>query len=516
MPGRPNVLWLMSDQHNANCAGYAGHPNVRTPSLDRIAGHGITFTNAFANNPICAPSRICFTTGQYPHTHRLLGNDHSVYPHPNPNTLPCLFRRYGYQTALIGKSHTVPLWDREGFEHIRYTDLCDASPEDPTTSHYFKYLVDRGLADLYGEGVQKKGQEYVLDGSEPALLPFEHSVEHFTGEETLKFLDGRDADRPFFVHMSFERPHSPIAPAPEHFNMYDPGDIVLPENASDYFENRFSGKPAFMQKLLRNGCPYPLADPNPARLKRCLASYYALITEMDIEIGRVLDSLAEAGELENTIVLYTADHGDFAGEHGLFHKNLGIYESIHRIPFVLTWPGGPQGRQCNAIVESVDWYPTLCGLCNVPAPKDTEGIDLIPVTNGDRPVKDAAFCEWDWPIGRISAIRTEDFRLVYYQGSAEGELYDRRDDPGETRNLWADAAYAGTRMALVERLLGFTMQYRADSDLAADRILGEKLKHTPRYLVHFGRRYWSELKDAYERGSSWPPVDGRRGTRDPS
>jgi choline-sulfatase/uncharacterized sulfatase len=127
--------------------------------------------------------------------------------------------------------------------------------------------------------------------------------------------------------MSFQRPHAPIAPAKEHFDMYDPQDIVLPDNAFDFLENRFAGKPKFIQEKVAKSS-YPLADPNPDRLKRVIASYYALITVIDMEIGRVLDKLQEMGELDNTVIVYVADHGDFAGEHGLFHKNLGIYDSI--------------------------------------------------------------------------------------------------------------------------------------------------------------------------------------------
>ena len=137
MTKRPNVLWLMSDQHNANCMSLMGHPNVRTPNLDRIAARGVAFSNGFANNPICSPSRICFMTGQYAHTHQMYGNDHAEYPEPNPETLTCRFRRHGYQTALFGKSHMVRRWDEDGFERIAYTDLCDATRDDPLTCHYF-------------------------------------------------------------------------------------------------------------------------------------------------------------------------------------------------------------------------------------------------------------------------------------------------------------------------------------------------------------------------------------------
>jgi arylsulfatase A-like enzyme len=507
---RPNVLWIMSDQHNANCTGYAGHPNVRTPHLDRIAARGVNFTNAFSNNPICSPSRISFITGQYCHTHQFLGNDNSEYSEPNPDTLACQFRRYGYQTAITGKSHMIRRWDSDGFEFIRYTDLADATALDPEDTHYFKYLVEHDLADLYEDGTPKAGQDYTLDGSAPAMLPYEHSIEHYTGSQTLAFLEDRDENRPFFIQMSFQRPHSPIAPAREHFDMYDPDEMVLPESAFDYFENQFAGKPAFMQEMLAEPRLYPLADPDPDRLRRVLASYYALITAIDSEIGRVLDWLAEAGELENTIILYTADHGDFAGEHGLFHKNLGIYESIHRIPFVLSWPGGPRGEACDEIVESVDWYPTICGLCDVPVPEGREGVDLVPIAAGQVPGKEAAFSEWHWmnPRGKISAVRTDNFRLVFYEGTEEGELYDRRNDPGETRNLWDDPDYAPQKTHLLERLFRFTLGYATKTSLARDRKLGHQKRYSPTTLLHKRRRYWSGLLDAYESETVWPPVPG--------
>lgn len=504
---RPHVLWLMSDQHSAAAMGCAGHPDVRTPNLDAVAARGIRFRQAFANNPICSPSRICFMLGQYMHTHGMFGNDHAEWPHPEPETLACRFRRYGYQTGLFGKSHMVRRWDFDGFERVRYTDLCDATHDEPATCHYFAYLQERGLADFYEEGTPKPGQAYTMDGSAPAALPYEHSIERYTGDQALAFLEERDRSRPFFIHMSFQRPHAPIAPAREFFDLYDPDSLTLPASARDYFENRFAGKPAFLRDALAKGCGYPLADPDPARLRRCLASYYALVTCIDQEIGRVLRKLEEEGELENTIVFYTADHGDFAGEHGLFHKNFGLYDSICRIPFLLSWPGGPQGAVCDDLVESVDLYPTLCELCGVPLPEGREGRSLVPVGTGGRIDRDATFAEWDWwrLQRKVSAIRTADFRLVFYGGKEGGELYDHREDPGEVANRWDDPAYAGVRLELVERLLAFTQQYRTKTEFADDRRLDVEQPYSPTRLLHKGRRYWSRLLAAYREPASWPP-----------
>jgi len=509
MAKRPNVLWLMSDQHNANCMGCAGHPNVRTPHLDRIAARGVRFVNGFGNNPICAPSRICFMTGQYVHTHRLFGNNMSEYPVPNLDTLACLFRRRGYQTGLFGKSHMVRRWDEDGFERIRYTDMTDALHGDPFTLHYFKYLADRGLADFYEEGSPRPGMEYTLDGSGPARLPYEHSIEHYTAEETLKFLKERDASRPFFVQMSFQRPHAPIAPAKEHFGLYNPDEIVLPDNACDYLENDFAGKPAFIRKVLEGGCGYPLAVKDIGRLQRCLASYYALITVIDMEIGRVLDHLEQAGELDNTVVFYTADHGDFAGEHGLFHKNLGLYESIHRVPFLLSWPGGPRGVRRDGIVESVDLYPTLCELCDVPMPEGREGVSLTRVATGESPGKDAAFCEWEWGKagGKFSAIRTPEFRLVFYGRGRGGELYDRRTDPGEVQNLWDDASCTDAKIALLERLLAFTLDYGTETNGGTDRERDYRERYSPAVQLLRHRSAWSSLEKTYDQSDPWPPKE---------
>ncbi len=492
---QPNVLWIMSDQHNARCMSCTGHPVVKTPSLDRIASRGVHFTSAFANNPICSPSRISFMTGQYIHSHGMLSNSHSEYEVANPDTLACVFRRSGYQTALIGKSHMVRKWDQDGFEHIRYTDLCDSLFTDPLETHYFRYLVDKGLGDLYEEGSPAKGDPGPLDGSRPAHLPYEHTIERFTGRESLAFLRNRDTERPFFLQMSFQRPHDPITPSEEHFGMYDPDSIPLPDNAIDWFENKFSGKPAFMQKLLSTHSVYPMADQNPSRLRRAMASYFALISVIDSEIGLVLDQLEESGELDSTVVFYTADHGDFAGEHGLMLKNLGIYDSIQRIPFILSWPGGPHGITCDKTVESVDWYTTLCSLCGIDQPEGRDGTDLVPVVAGNHDGRDAAFCEWEWPNpgGRISSIRNDKYRLVSYEALPDGELYDQVNDPGEIHNLWNAPEHTANRDELLLRLHAFSHDYEAVTNMQRDVRIGEQCRDTPKCLIQKQAIKWTEV-----------------------
>ncbi|HBE03508.1 MAG: hypothetical protein A2096_01430 [Spirochaetes bacterium GWF1_41_5] len=495
---RPNVLWLMSDQHNAGCTGYAGHPDVKTPNLDSIAGSGVNFINGFCNNPICAPSRICFATGTYMHTSRMFGNDCQEYG-KDARTIAMLFRQYGYQNALIGKSHMVRKWDEAGFERIRYTDLCDALYNDPMTTHYFRYLCDHRLGDLYEEGTPRAEMDYTNDGSKPAKLPYEHSIEHFTGNESLAFLQERDTRRPFFLKMSFQRPHAPIAPAGEYFNLYDPDRLCLPASMADWYENGFAGKPDFMRQLLEKQIPYPFCVKDEKRLRRVLASYYALITCIDMEIGRVIDYLKKTGQYENTIILYTADHGDFAGEHGLFHKNFGIYESIHRIPFLLKYPGSPAGKKIEGLAEAVDYFPTLCALCEIPVPEQAEGSSLLPLISGTGSGKNAVFCEWEWPTagGKCSAVRTRDYRLVFYGKGKGGELYDRSKDPGEMCNLWNNPEYTARKLELLEMLFSFSLEYSVRTGIKTDENNNYQYRMSPSRQLHKMKKYWSDLEKAY-------------------
>ncbi|MGM0491505.1 MAG: sulfatase family protein [Armatimonadota bacterium] len=492
---RPNVLYLMTDQHNAKHMGCAGDPLVRTPNMDHIAEQGVRFERAYCNNPICSPSRISYVSGQYPHTHGILGNNNFEFEDRNPDTLGATFRRFGYQTALIGKAHMIRDWDEEAYEHIRYCDLTDADRRDPRKHHYFKHLIDHGVADLYEDGSLPPDHPAVTRKHAVAELPYEHSVEHFTGEETLRFLQGRDENRPFFVHMSFERPHPHWMPSAEHADMYDPADIELGPDMVDWWENEFAGRPEFIRQMMRNKMG---AFETPEELKEALAYHFALITVIDMEMGRVLDHLEETGELENTIVVYCADHGDFAGDHGVYMKNVGIYESIHRIPFIISYPGSPEGEvREDEIIESIDLFPTLCELADVPAPEGVlDGRSIVPEIEGRGEGKPFSICEWDFPEPqrRVNAIRTGRYRLTYYSHEQGGELYDHATDPWEMHNVYNDPEYADTRLALLEQLFDQVNMYRRKTDRDTDIARSADERLTPSRLIHKHFRKWSEFE----------------------
>lgn len=495
---RPNILWLMSDQHHAGCMGVAGHPDVRTPNLDGLARRGVMFTRAYCNNPICGPSRVSMITGQYIRTTGVTGNELFDADLPNPGTLPTVLRQHGYQTAMIGKGHMLRRWDQEGFEYIRYCDLCDADRADPRTCHYFDHLVRHGLADLYDLGYRPEGQPGAGWAPFISELPYEHSVEHWTGDEALRFLHSRDADRPFFLKVSFQRPHNPLSPCREHAGLYDPSKLKLPDSIRDLFERRFEGKPAFQRRHIASNVStgYPYVPRDQADLRLNLAYYLALVTVIDEQIGRILDHLRLTGELENTIVLYTSDHGDFAADHGLMLKNLGIYESIHRVPLILSFPGGPRGVQRRGLVELVDLYPTLCDLVGLPTPGHVEGRSLLPVVERDQG-KQMVFCEWDFTSHpeqrRVAAVRDQRYRLVVYDAIDEGELYDHDSDPGELINRWSDPALLHVREQLRQALAEHRGPGVRRWGLEEDRQAREPMKGLPTWRVHREGVAWSKI-----------------------
>lgn len=496
---RPNVLWIMSDQHHASCLGHAGRA-VRTPNLDAIAARGVRFNRAYCNSPICAPSRVSMITGQYPRTHRHLGNKLYDYHQQNSYTLSAVARRSGYQTAIIGKAHMLGEWDREGFEYIRYCDLCDADLNDPLSAHYFRYLYDHGLAESYDLGNLPPGHPGKETRPFISQIPHEHSVERWTGDETLGFLKARDARRPFFLQMSFQRPHAPLGPPPERAKLYHPDEIDIPESSSDLFDRGFSTKPEFQRRHIQvRGSGYPYVPSDEADLQRHLAYYYCLISMIDEEVGRVCDYLATTDQLKHTAIVYTADHGDFAGEHGLMQKNLGIYEAVHRIPLLLVYPGSPVGAQVGSLVESIDLYPTLCQITGMEAPETIEGTSLISTLEGTCDAKEAVYCEQSdvRSDGMIHAVRTRDFRLVYYDHNASGELYDLRSDPMELVNRFDDPTLRTSRLEMTERLLRYLMKYEKRSDKAHDRRLDERYRNALTQQLHKERITWSDVSRTY-------------------
>jgi len=455
MDNYPNIVFIMSDQHHANCLGCYGNPVIQTPNHDFIAQGGVRFTSAYANNPICGPSRTCFFSGRYVHQHGVYGNTGA-----KPECSQWMtehFRRHGYTTAGIGKMHMGYKWVGSQMDYVRNENLFDAPPDDPLGpmgAHYHRYLVEKGKWENYMSSLEYSVSSVVPQWWPCATseLPEEDAQEAWIGRETIQYLRKRDRRQPFFLHVSFPRPHDPLLVPKPFDNMYKPSDIILPANHCDDFHDKSPGiKEQYQMKH-----KYPYRPDNPDGLRRVEAYYYGLISLNDKYLGMILDELRVQNILEDTIIVFTADHGDFAGEHGLHFKNLGIYEAVHRIPFLIRYPKKIAGTSvCNYLIESVDLYPTLCDLAGLPAPEDIAGESIIPSLEGRKPwTKSVSVCDWR----RIQSLRTREARMIYSADGRSCELYELREDPWEMNNVWDNSKYAKLRETMVKTLLNWYIE----------------------------------------------------------
>ena len=437
-PRRRNVLLITDDQHNARNLGCYGDGLVRTPNLDRLAGRGTRFTHAYANNTVCAPSRVSMMTGQYVHSHGYYGNAGPIPP--RPVWLSTHLRRHGYQTALVGKGHYGYERIAKEFDFFRLCDRADIDPKNPLTNDYFRMLLAKGRPDDHDVLIsQRKGANFPFR----SLLPKELSLEAWTGDCAIEFLRKRDRAKPFFAHISFQRPHAPITPPAPYDTMYRPEDVPLPPSVNDDFR----GKPAEQAAAAkRSGYPYHPTDHR--KLQQIIAMYFGLITLIDDNVGRILAELDAQGLTDDTLVLFTSDHGDFSGEHGFFHKNCGMYEAIMRIPFIVAGPGAGAGRVRDELVEQVDIFPTACEAAGVPAPESVQGLSLSKL---DKWPRKAAFHETEDRKG----IRTARYRMTFDPAGKANELYDHANDPWEMVNQYENPAYKDARRELLEEFMRF-------------------------------------------------------------
>jgi arylsulfatase A-like enzyme len=443
---KTNILIFMTDQHRYECLGCHNHPLVKTPNIDKLAAGGVDFQRTYSQSAICMPSRVSLFTGQYIHTHGIMhNNEHADVS--GLTTLPKLLKKHGYQTALIGKNHAGHCSEM-GFEYSR---LC-AGENKGEKNDYLEYLVKNGI-DI-GEWRNDKNMK-AYDAC-TLNIPNKHIVETWTGDEAVKYLDNINSQKPFFLWTSFERPHDPISVPKDNPFPYNPDDITLPP----YDENWYS-KP----DVRRPGCEnaWNVFQTGEEKLRLAIANYYSLISMIDEQIGRIIRQLEKMGELENTIILFTADHGEFCGEYGQFGKNLSTFDVLHHIPFLLYWKKRTGREQIHELTEMVDIMPTILELCGIECPRTVQGRSLADAVLGSglrcgKPwdAKDAVFFETPF----VKTVRTKNHKLsVCWKGKVSWrQLYDLDKDPKELNNLDGSPAYAHIQRNLEMRLLQWLIQ----------------------------------------------------------
>jgi arylsulfatase A-like enzyme len=399
---RPNIVFILADQWRAQATGYAGDPNAKTPNLDRLAERGVRFSNAVSGCPVCCPYRGSLMTGRYPLTHGVFIND--VPLNNKAVSLAQAFNRAGYQTSYIGKWHLdgrgrksfIPSERRQGFQFWRAAEC----------SHNYN------RSHFYGdENLKKFWQGY--------------DAFHQT-QETQRYLEQHKEKGPFALVLSLGPPHNPYQTAPERFKkMFRPADIVLRPNV-------------------------PESEKETAR--RDLAGYYAHIGALDQCVGEIKKTLKRLGLLDNTILVFTSDHGDMLGSHGESRKQRPWDESI-LVPFIVHWPAGlgDAGRKLVRPINSPDIMPTLLGLCGIEIPETVEGADRSKLILGNTPDGDGTalitcvspFGEWKRSNGgrEYRGIRTSRYTYVRTL-NGPWLLYDNIDDEYQQNNLCGKPEYA--------------------------------------------------------------------------
>ena len=488
----PNILWFCADQQRFDTVQALGNPHVRTPNLDRLAAEGVAFTHAFCQSPICTPSRASFLTGRYPANVRGCMNGNEEWGEGAPLVTKLLADK-GYDCGLSGKLHLAgahgrvePRPQEDGYRVFHWSH--DPTDRYPSGHAYADWLTAQGFAlrDLR---------------EDPASIPPELHQTTWCTDRAIDFISEKRRKGPWLMSVNVFDPHAPFDPPQEYLDRYDPAKMP---------------PPLFRQSDLTTQAAIPADFQNPARppqefnAQEVIAAYYAMIELIDENIGRLLDALEETEQRDNTVFIFTSDHGEMLGDHGLLLKGCRFYEGLVRVPLIISWPGrfpaqeeaapdelpdengspaaepadpadpadeaaatpnsispdAPDGLVSDALVELIDIAPTLLELADLPIPPGMQGRSLLPLLRGDAPLhrhRDFVRCEYyralnpDAP-GRAqyegsyaTMYRGERYKIVVYHGHEHGELYDLQEDPGEFKNLWDEPDCAGLRFELMRR-----------------------------------------------------------------
>jgi len=386
---KPNVIILFSDQHNKKVMGFEGHPDVLTPNLDKLADQSVVFDRAYCATGICAPSRSSLMTGIYPRTLGLLSNSERTKVMEEVVPLAVLFKQNNYRTFAFGKRHTSLAVDN-GWD-VQRSHLCNETPGNSYTewvekNGYGKEFAQDWAAE-FGKGSECSEQATVKIptanlGTRLSALPENMTMEAFTTQFTIEMIkDQAKSDKPFFCWATFYRPHQPYTPLKKYMDMYDVSkwgegknngsSIVKPASLNEPIGNI----PPMMQSIRTGGNKVWNVDKailDEQLWRDHIGAYYALVSEVDYCVGEILKALDDAGIAEETIVIYTADHGDFVGNHGMVEKAAAaqnVYEDILNIPLIIRYPGNKQkGKRSAELVSLVDIYPTLVDLLGLKMP----------------------------------------------------------------------------------------------------------------------------------------------------
>ncbi|MDO6732617.1 sulfatase-like hydrolase/transferase [Marinovum sp. 2_MG-2023] len=472
---RPNVLLITTDHWPAAVLGSAGHPVVRTPVLDEIARAGVRFTNCYSEHPVCIPARRTLMTGTSAREHgdRMFN---SLGEMPDLPTIAQTFRDAGYQAYAVGKTHTYPQRDRIGFDDIQLDD--EGRTHFGVTDDYEIYLGDKGyLGRQFSHAIGNNGYHATT-----WHLPEEAHATNWATDTLCRTIRRRDPTRPAFWYLGYRHPHPPLVPPRRFLDFYEGVEMDAP-----YKGGWCDGEdlPVMLQAFMKR---YNLSSRDTAWARR---HFYALCTHIDQQIGTIIGTLREEGQLDNTILMFTSDHGDSLGNHGIWAKQ-NYYEYSTNVPMILMGRKGCErtgfGRTDDRVTCLADVMPTLLDLAGIGIPDSCTGVPMAGAPRGH--------VYGEYGEGELASrmIRSGRHKLIYYPAGNMSQLFDIAADPDELTDLAGASDHAETRA----RLTGLLLSELYGSDL--DWVKDGKLVGLPNRTYHPAPNRTLGLM----RGHQWP------------
>jgi len=454
LPNKPNVLLISVDHWFGTLIGALGHPTILAPTLDQMIGSGVAFTNAYSSTPICIPARREMMTGATAKTHGDR-NFNETLPMPDLPTIAQTLTEHGYQSYGVGKLHVYPQRNRLGFQDVMLLE-----------EGRYQFGLNKDDYELYLQEQGYSGQEWShgISNNDYHTRPW-HLPEHlhqinWTVRETCKYIARRDPRKPGFWYMSFSPPHPPLVPLSCYMDYYRSIETDPPfysEWSKNYEELPYALKVR----------PHGRHTYNDEAIKSARQAFYALSTHIDHQIRLVIGLLREENIFDDTLVMFTSDHGDMLGNHGLYAKGL-FYENSCNIPMILLPPANNKEIKTNTVddrlVVQADIFPTIADICDIPTPQSVEGMSMLGTNK-----RDYIYGElWEDPRA-TRMIRDKQYKLIYYPAGNRFQLFNLHKDPTENQDLFGDPKYSNiiSRLSqiMIKNLYGTDLKWVKNNKL---------------------------------------------------
>ena len=459
-----NVVLFITDGHRTDTLGCYGNPVLETPCIDAFAAESTRFTRSFCAHTVCMPTRASIYTGRYPHIHGVWAN--GVELRRSEVTLPTVLAEHGYASGAAGKIHFEAQQRYASRQIEARPDTVHPGQTVPLveTPYYgFRevHMTENFLGQEYVDFLTRESPDLVDRAFKRQTVPEAAHELTWTTSQAIDFIEGQTAaEQPFFCHCSFHELIPPCHVPEEYAGHYDPADMPVPELRED----DLARKPDWYRQCYE-GYAARGRQPDEPELRRIMATYYDQARFLDKQFGRVVDALKRLGVWDDTIVLFTSDHGLSLNDHWQWRHGPFLFDQVINVPMIWHVPGaGAPGTVSDAMVEQVDIMATVLDLCGIDPQPGVQGRSIVPILRNDdatgrdsvlvqeREAPDLAARGMDPASVSQIGVRTEEWKLIHYEGRPYGELYDLKNDPGEFVNLWADPGYSRKRTEM-ERLL---------------------------------------------------------------